>query len=187
MKRLNFLLLTGVSGSGKSHLQTNLIKKFNQKYSKIEQVTTRRKRPDEFDNPQYKYISKMEYGIMDRFGNLFARTVVNDHNYGTIVSSINPKKINTIIIDMNGYMDFMQWTRDNFKRYDIKILEVCLTVDSENIKLLKEIRPDRNLIEESRFITTKRVGHERINIPVNVNQRELNYEEIDKQIREILI
>lgn len=166
MDTLNFLLICGVSGSGKNYIQNMLQNKGNEylknnynnknldiSFNKLQQVTTRKPRNmEEIENQVYSFITKELYDIIEY--NLIAKTKVNENYYGTIKMAIKDYTriyenkdyknfifINTVIVNRLGYDHFINDVKENYK--DRKVNIFTLKIDCDYLDLQK--RNGRNL------------------------------------------
>lgn len=99
---MKFLVIVGVSGTGKTELEKRLVTNYPSVFAKTNQVTTRDKR-NETDNG-YAFIDNNSYDILEP--NLIGKTEVNGKRYGSILPSFE-NRINTIILNEAGLDDFV--------------------------------------------------------------------------------
>lgn len=102
-----FLLICGVSGSGKSFIEQQLVnKQINPEvnFNRLIQVTTRPMRDEEVDGQDYIFVSDSEYENMK--DNLLAKTQFYNNKYGTLNQTKkyedNGLNINTIVVNREG-------------------------------------------------------------------------------------
>lgn len=126
------LLIAGPSGSGKSYITDLLINEFPDKFVKLEQYTTRKKRTK--NENTYYFIDIKKYNKIKN--NLFAKTCINGDYYGT-TTNIVPNKLNIVIANIDGINDIKNWNHKNKDKYNIFILGI----DSEDPKI-REGRPE---------------------------------------------
>jgi guanylate kinase len=98
----NTCLLGGPSGAGKNFLQ-EFLKKDGQ-FNICKQVTTRPMRSTECQGREYHFISEEVYKEIEH--SLTAKTEVNGFHYGTYVKSFENNRINSIIVDIQGFLNF---------------------------------------------------------------------------------
>ena len=148
--KIKVLLICGISGSGKTWIENDLIKHSTDKleFHKLKQYTTRKPRSDEEINMNiYEFIDDEKYDkIKDT---LIAKTEVNGCKYGTLQdfrkSTNKTTIINTIIVNRRGHDDIISFLK-NFEyinNYDIITLEVKVQNEIKN-------RSDRNIEKEKK-------------------------------------
>jgi hypothetical protein len=100
-----FLIIAGVSGSGKNELERALVRERPDLFNKTVQVTTRAQRADEPDDT-YEFIDRERYHEME--SGLIGRTHFLGNSYGTKPESVNTDRVNTIILNRAGFVDFRE-------------------------------------------------------------------------------
>lgn len=146
-----FILLCGVSGSGKSYLAENLVtqKDFpHLSFKKLDQVTTRPIRDNEIDGKDYVFLNKEEYDSMK--DKLIAKTNFYENYYGTIDQSYKyPENglynINIIIVNREGRDASV---RDIKEKYGNESDILTIQVINENNQIKREGRNEKDLIKE---------------------------------------
>lgn len=104
-QKIKVLTIAGVTGAGKDHLTDMLISTYPNYFCRAKQVTTRERRAGEVDN--YDFIDNDEY---DRIkDSLCAKTQIRENRYGTRTSSLSTEKINIIIVNTDGLIDFLNY------------------------------------------------------------------------------
>lgn len=90
---MKFMIITGASGSGKDSIVSKLMSESN-RFQKVRRITTRpkRKNEDEFDS---YYFAKNDEEF-DEYATI-ASVTYNGWQYGTLMNSFHPSKINLII------------------------------------------------------------------------------------------
>ncbi len=106
----------GPSGSGKSYMEykTSELPEF----TKMKQMTTRKKRDGEEFGREYFFIDKELMATLNE--SLFVSSTNDEHDYGTL-PLFNPESINTVICDHSGFADFITKNNDEHKM-DFNIL-----------------------------------------------------------------
>ncbi len=104
--RGNILVLSGPSGSGKSSLMVEMMKRVENTYFSIS-TTTREKRVGEVEGKDYFFISKDEFKKGIEEGNFLEWARVHDNYYGTslkqILKELNAGKTVIFDIDVQGH------------------------------------------------------------------------------------
>ncbi|MBL0686477.1 MAG: guanylate kinase [Sulfurospirillum sp.] len=102
----NMLVISGPSGSGKSSLMNEMIKRVDNIYFSIS-TTTRLKREGEIEGVNYHYISKDEFENDIEKGFFLEWAKVHDSYYGTslklISKALQNNKLVIFDIDVQGY------------------------------------------------------------------------------------
>ena len=101
---MRYLGIVGVSGSGKTSLMHNLIKKYPSLFFKMEQCTTREIRDNETGDAYVWLDSKRDYFKLEHL--LIAKTEVRGHYYGTIPEE-REGKIGILILNTKGTEDLL--------------------------------------------------------------------------------
>lgn len=109
------IVLTGKSGSGKSSIESVLIRDYGLK--KIISCTTREKRAKEVDGDHYYFISESQYDTLDRDGKFFEKatyaggdTTGKPIKYGILNAEIDDKlkKNNCVtVVEPSGYHELV--------------------------------------------------------------------------------
>lgn len=180
---IKVLLICGVSGSGKSFIETMLSQRDFRKppyvyFNKLRQVTTRQPRnEDEIKNKTYNFISEEVYDKIS--GNLFAKTVVNGKRYGTLNTIMESEEytvVNTIIVNRIGWQNVIDELIETFAdEVQICTLQICCKPDD------CESRSDRDvnfLIDEQKSIS--KISDLRLN---NDKDNRLKSEDIIKALQ----
>ncbi|QQM14707.1 guanylate kinase-like protein [Staphylococcus phage MarsHill] len=148
-----FILLCGVSGTGKTVLANNLS---DQKeyphlfFKKLDQVTTRQQREDETNGVDYVFLNKEEYDDMK--GNLIAKTNFYENYYGTIDQSLEyPQNgiynVNIIIVNREGRDASV---RDIKEKYGEDSDIITIQVINEKNQVKREGRNKEDLEKEKK-------------------------------------
>jgi guanylate kinase len=133
------LILCGPSGSGKTCLERKLIEMSDKeiKFNKVKQVTTRPCR-GENDKDNYHFITTEDYYKIE--SKLIGKTKVNDNLYGSIpnfinyyFSSYNSKTINTMILNVDGILDYYKYLRT----HPMNVQTMLIMIDNPNPVLRK--------------------------------------------------
>ncbi len=102
----NILVISGPSGSGKSSLMHEMMKRVENTYFSIS-TTTRQKRDGEVEGKDYFFISKDEFKKGIEEGNFLEWARVHDNYYGTslkqILIELSAGKIVIFDIDVQGH------------------------------------------------------------------------------------
>ncbi len=125
----NILVISGPSGSGKSSLMHEMMKRVENTYFSIS-TTTREKRAGETDGEDYFFISKDEFKKGIEEGNFLEWARVHDNYYGTslkqILKELNAGKIVIFDIDVQGH----KIAKEKFGNI---ITSVFLTTPNQNV------------------------------------------------------
>ena len=133
---LNVLAIVGVSGSGKSMLEANLIAEYREFY-KLRQFTTRPPRPTETQGKEYFFVSEPEFlamkdSLTGKVGFISSNETLS---YGSLYGSLpvrHKNKIATIILNEEGLTDLRNdITNGKMGRVNLKVLG--LDVDTETV------------------------------------------------------
>ena len=124
-----FLLICGVSGSGKSFIEKQLVnQRINStlKFNRLIQVTTREMREGEMDGESYIFINRDEYNRMK--DNLIATTEFYGNCYGTPDYSKmyhdNGLNINTIVVNREGHDSAVADLKSKYKDCHICTIQI---------------------------------------------------------------
>jgi len=120
-----YLVIAGVSGSGKSVLTDNLVKDYPEYFIKMEQLTTRKKRDTDTDDT-YVFI-KREEDFLKLNHLLIGRTHFNGNHYGSIPLPENEKRVGIIILNEEGLKDFLENTDKNKDSIYVLGLDKCMS------------------------------------------------------------
>ena len=135
-----FLVIVGVSGSGKTVLEQNLLK--HGIFHKLVQFTTRKPRLNESNGNPYIFIQESTYDyIKDKLiGRVQGGNFSN--KYGTL-PDIPFNKVGTIILSKEGLTDFLT---EYVSKHNVEFFVLGLDIDVEDIPLdVLSSRNDRNL------------------------------------------
>jgi guanylate kinase len=141
-----FLGVVGVSGSGKNSIQEILTREVPWMFSGTRQVTTRNRRPNE---SCYDFLYEDEYDARVARGLLFARTEFLGRRYGTRTDSVDPDRINVIILNEDGYNNFVADAKEKGWRYFILGLDV---ENSFTLSLGNREGRDAEFLENERLV-----------------------------------
>ena len=153
--RTNFevrvLVICGVSGSGKTMLEKNLINS-SKMFVKWEQVTTRPMRPNEVQGDPYTFTSeerfeKIKHMLVGRLG-----CSENSHfkdKYGSIPVTI-PNVYHTVILAEEGLLDLFEAKKDGRIPHDTKIIVIGL--DKSNNELVERDGRDLEFLNKERSV-----------------------------------
>lgn len=144
-----FLVIAGPSGVGKDFLINSLITEHPDKFYKVDQVTTRKKR-DASDNG-YIFLSMEDYEKLRH--TLIGRTEVNGNWYGSIFPRPELKdKFGIIILNYDGYIDFLNFLKMDDNMNDIFHISIALDKMPEHIQVKREDR-DNNFLDKEREVS----------------------------------
>mgnify|MGYP006127056687 FL=1 len=139
MKKGLLVILAAPSGTGKSTICKELIKN-NKDWNFSISVTTRKRRAEEVDGEDYKFISNSEFEHFVRFGDFVEWEIVHGNKYGTLWSSIEDvidnKKVMILDIDVKGAMTMVE-------EYPDETLLIFIEPPGDNILEQKEALNDR--------------------------------------------
>ena len=121
---MNILLLTGMSGSGKTTIARELSND-DSNFSLIRSYTDRSRRMNE-NKVDHHFISKRIMKLMLTY-DIVASTYINGHYYCSTFSQFDKHKINVYVVDKNGIDD----VKKSFK--DAQIFSVLVKRDNINI------------------------------------------------------
>lgn len=138
-----YLGIVGVSGSGKTYLMGELIKKYPSLFFKINQCTTRDIRDDETGDAYVWLDSKRDYDKLKHL--LIAKTEVNGKFYGSIPEE-REDKIGILILNEKGLLDLLNNPPLDREQYYIVGLN-----KTEN-DVYREGRDDSHLAEERKVL-----------------------------------
>lgn len=146
-----FILLCGVSGSGKSFIAEKLTKQkefADIVFRKLNQVTTRAMRENEVDGKDYVFLNKEKYDKMK--SRLIAKTNFYNNFYGTIDESYSYlynglKNINIIIVNREGRDASIKDIREKYGD-DAKVITIQIVNNRNEVK--REGRNENDLLKE---------------------------------------
>ena len=181
VRTLNFLVICGVSGSGKSMLEKNLCSAYPDMFVKCEQVTTRNKRSPDEDT--YRFIDAGEYTNISHLliGKTNIRTSEANTFYGTLVNWNERNRVQTIILNERGITNFLENDVINMVNDGININYSILGLDRTDLEEIQKLagREERN----ANFLQEERTVLKRCNYIANVNTNEYaNEHEVMKLI-----
>lgn len=148
-----FILLCGVSGSGKNSVTENLINQreypqFN--FVNLNQVTTRAMRENEVDGREYIFLNREKYeSLKDK---LIAKTNFYGNFYGTFDQSLsyleNGKyNLNIIIVNREGRDASI---KDIKEKYGDDALTLTVQIVNNNLQVKREGRNDEDILKEKK-------------------------------------
>lgn len=122
------LIISGPSGSGKSSLMSEMLKRIDDIYFSIS-TTTRVKREGETEGVDYHYISKKEFESDIKEGLFLEWAKVHDNYYGTslkpILKSLHEGKLVVLDIDVQGH-------KISREKFGDTITSVFITTPNQN-------------------------------------------------------
>jgi hypothetical protein len=150
------LAIVGVSGSGKSILEKNLISDFGDVFYKLQQFTTRAMRPGERAGDPYIFIQRSTFGYIqdELIGVLGTRpNSLYKDLYGSLPDFVD-NKIATIILAEESLEDLM-WkvSRDNHIVSGYNVIVIGLDVAWEELSLEGRMT---HIGRDDEFITRER-------------------------------
>lgn len=141
---MQYLVLVGVSGAGKTSLRDNLCKRYPEIFYKVNQATTRPMRETETED-DYLFITEEQYDNMK--DELIGRTEVNGYRYGSLVQpDIAHGRIGIIVLNELGLEDFKQHSNPN--RY----ISIGLNRRLEDLEVKRDGRDDEYLRKEKEVL-----------------------------------
>lgn len=123
MDKIKILCIIGASGSGKTTVEKTLSECWPNVFSRIISHTTRPMREGEHNGDEHIF-NLQSYGqsIVEKHAEgLLASTKYGAHYYWAEVADLVGNKVNTYVIDVEGYHDLMHKWGD---KYDILVLYV---------------------------------------------------------------
>ena len=103
---MKIILITGMSGSGKTSICKNLCQRFPNKYHFVNSFTDRQKR--EKDEWGHEFLTSIEMdSILDR-DDVVAQTKIDNNRYCTIQRQFDKNKINLYTVDVDGVNDTIE-------------------------------------------------------------------------------
>lgn len=111
-----FVLLSGISGSGKSTIEKNLVSRIinGKRILKLEQVTTRNPRSkDEIFSGGYVFVTKPFYDKLYENDMLMAASNVMGKKYGTLTDYHKDNQIYTVVVNALGYHNIVKHLKEN--------------------------------------------------------------------------
>ena len=168
------IILIGESGSGKTTILNELVKKG---YEKAINHTTRAPRENEIESGEYKFITKDEFNKMWDNGELLQRAEFNNEYYGISTSSL---KDNVVCISIvNSVKDIKNRAKElGLENIDIKTIYLYVN-EEERIRRMRkrgdseESINNRLIIDREKFKEAKSVSDfvlENINLDETVNK-----------------
>lgn len=169
------IMIAGVSGSGKSTFEKNLIDKYPEIFNKLPQITTRLPREGE-TNQDYYFVSRETYGNLSDV--LIARLFrFNNNKYGTI-PVFRPNFANTVIVNAESILDTQKL--DSLGLIDVDLVLILFDVNLEDIPE-SGIREGRDMDflnnERKNLLETFEDCKDLVSYAVKYNISELGYAE----------
>jgi energy-coupling factor transporter ATP-binding protein EcfA2 len=167
------LIICGPSGSGKSTLEKYLIDEYPEMFHKLQQVSTRKMRPNETYGNPYVFLSRRTFEFMkDRLiGRLgLSKDSLFKDNYGSI-PDFHEFKINTLILAEEAIIDYnhSDVIRDFEIRTKSKVDTFILGLDTDYDNITSEEKAIRMERDEKFFAKEKSVLTHADHIFANVN------------------
>lgn len=107
------IILTGLSGSGKTSISHELVK--DPHIKQVVTTTTRPRRPNEVDEVDYHFVTESGFRRMQEAGELLEHAEVYDHLYGTSRDALqvifDAGKDALLVVDVQGAL----WWKENYK------------------------------------------------------------------------
>lgn len=103
---MRVVLITGMSGSGKTSICKNLCDRYQDKYNFIQSYTDRQKR--EKDEWGHTFISSIEMDTLLERPDIVAQTKIEKNRYCTIKEQFDENKINLYTVDVHGINDTIE-------------------------------------------------------------------------------
>lgn len=148
MEKFKVLILAGPSGAGKSFIEKELITKYPQLFHKLPQITTRERRPNE-TGADYLFVSKEMFISLN--DNIIGQTKTpngNGYNYYGTLPDFRKDKINTVILNEEGYSNFIPFKDTlNFDFY-----EIGFDIKKNTIEIKRKDRDDSYIDSERRVL-----------------------------------
>jgi hypothetical protein len=141
----NTLIVSGPSGCGKTYLVKKLVNDYSEIFNRTHQFTTRPKRYEAEND--YFYVTKDEFEIIK--DKLIGITFFNNNTYGSILTT-NPDKINLIILDYFGMVDFVTKYDNNFNDIQNKVRFNIVNFDTSEYKNKRDGRSEE-FFQKERF------------------------------------
>lgn len=141
---IRFLVIAGISGTGKTMLRDKLEKDYSDLFYVCPQATTRALRKDE---SIYNYIflkDKDTYDLLE--DRLVGKTIINGNYYGSLFNEMN-SKIGIVILNEAGLKDLIKF-KENAKDKDIRILSIGIDKNIEELSVMREGRDEEFLKKE---------------------------------------
>ena len=102
---MKIILITGMSGAGKTSIAKNLCKRYPDKYNFVQSYTDRQKR--EKDEWGHTFVDSIEMESILTRSDVIAQTKIDKNRYCTIAEQFDDNKINLYTVDINGINDTM--------------------------------------------------------------------------------
>ena len=152
------LVICGPSGSGKSHLEKNLIEEYPDIFYKLPQVTTRKPRPGEVGTYTFINSSTFDYLSDKLIGKLgISKDTIFKDKYGTI-PDFKDDGIATIILAKEAILDLKQTIEKNeifLNDNNVELFIIGLDIDvdqlSPEVKTTREGRGE-DFIEKEKEV-----------------------------------
>ena len=113
---MKIVLISGMSGVGKTTICKNLIDKYPEKFNYVNSYTDRDKRePKEWG---HDFIDSIAMDFILEYKNVVASTTIDKNRYCTIDEQFDKNKINLYIVDVEGINNVL----DYFSRAEIMII-----------------------------------------------------------------
>ena len=166
VQNLKFLVICGVSGSGKNMLEKNLCEQYPDMFIKCEQVTTRGKRSPDEDT--YRFVDIHEYCNIEHL--LIGKTNIwtNEDNtfYGTLVNWNERNRVQTIILNERGVENFLQNDIRKMVEDGMGVSFIILGLDRTDLEEIMKLEGREN--RDTSFLGKERSVLKYCNYMINV-------------------
>ena len=115
MERKKVLCIIGSSGSGKTTIERLLEQTFPMHFKRLVSYTTRPMRDGETQGVEHQFVNRLEYG------GILAYTRYGDYEYGAKESDLVTGKVNTYVIDVEGFRFLQRYFAD---KLEIRVMYV---------------------------------------------------------------
>ena len=102
----SLFVISAPSAAGKTTIIQRLIKEFDGSLMKVITCTTRKKRSDEQDGIDYRFLSKETFERFSKEGKFVEQSCVYDNQYGVLKSDISKSGKKIISLDLSGVINF---------------------------------------------------------------------------------
>ena len=109
MEKKKVLCIIGSSGSGKTTIERLLEQTFPMHFKRLVSYTTRPMRDGETQGVEHQFVKRLEYG------GILAYTRYSDYEYGAKESNLVTGKVNTYVIDVEGFRFLQRYFADKLQ------------------------------------------------------------------------
>ena len=131
---MKIVLISGMSGAGKTSIAQNLCERHPEKYNFVQSYTDRKQRKK--DEWGHTFVSSIEMDVILSDPDIVAQTQIEKNRYCALKEQFDDNKINLYVVDTNGINDTMKTFSD---AYFMTVLIRKRDVEVECIRLNRDV------------------------------------------------